>query len=143
LRICGRGPLRADLEDRAAGAGLSGIIEFPGPRDLVEEMAEASIFVLSSRYEGFPVVLVEAMSKGMAVVSFDCFSGAADVVEDHGNGILVPDRDVGALAAGIRQLIEDEELRRRCARAAVATAARYSTEAIGRDWDRLFRALAS
>ena len=62
-------------------------------------MAAASIFVLSSRFEGFPLVLLEAMSKGMAVVAFDCPTGPADIIEDHANGLIVPLKDLDALAA--------------------------------------------
>ena len=60
-------------------------------------MARASIYALSSRFEGFPLVLIEAMSKGMAVVAFDCPTGPADVIDDHRNGLLVPPKDVDAL----------------------------------------------
>ena len=62
-----------------------------GPTDDVPgEMAQASVYVLSSRYEGFPLVLIEAMSKGMACVAFDCPTGPADIIDDHRNGLLVP-----------------------------------------------------
>jgi glycosyltransferase involved in cell wall biosynthesis len=142
LRICGQGHLRDELARQIEEQGLSEMIEMPGPRDLDEEMANASIFVLSSRFEGFPLVLLEAMSKGMAVVSFDCPTGPSDVVDDHRNGILVPPRDVDALAAGIAEMIEDEELRRRCGPAAIETARDYTIEAIGPLWEALFDELA-
>jgi glycosyltransferase involved in cell wall biosynthesis len=142
LRICGRGHLREELERLIADAELGDVIDLAGPRDLEEEMANASIFALSSRYEGFPVVLLEAMSKGMAVVSFDCPTGPADVVDDHRNGILVPLGDVAGLATGIREFIEDEGLRRRCADAAVETASSYTMDAVGREWDELLEELA-
>ena len=70
-------------------------------------MAAASIFVLSSRFEGFPLILLEAMSKGMGVVSFDCPTGPSDIIDDHHNGILVPAEDVDALARGIAEMIAD------------------------------------
>jgi glycosyltransferase involved in cell wall biosynthesis len=142
LRICGRGHLGADLRRDVKERGLSEVIELPGPRDLAEEMAQASIFVLSSRFEGFPLVLLEAMSKGMAVVSFDCPTGPGDAVDDHRNGILVPPQDVEGLAAGITELIEDEDLRRRCAEAAVETARSYSVDAIGPKWEALLDELS-
>ena len=69
------------------------------------------MFVLSSRFEGFPLILLEAMSKGMGVVSFDCPTGPADIVDDHRNGLLVPAEDVEGLARAIREIVEDEELR--------------------------------
>jgi glycosyltransferase involved in cell wall biosynthesis len=134
LRICGEGQLRAELERIVEEAGLGAQVDLPGRCDIAVEMARASVFALSSRFEGFPVVLIEAMSKGMAVASFDCPTGPAEIVEDGRNGMLVPAENVTALAASIRELMEDEDLRRRFAAAAVETAASYTVEAIGGLW---------
>jgi glycosyltransferase involved in cell wall biosynthesis len=141
LRICGAGVRGENLRRLVEEHGLAEAIELPGPCDLEEEMARASIFVLSSRYEGFPLVLLEAMSKGMAVVSFDCPTGPAEVIDDHENGILVPVGDVEGLASGISELMDDEDLRRRCAAAAVETAGSYTMEAVGPQWEALFAEL--
>jgi glycosyltransferase involved in cell wall biosynthesis len=142
LRICGHGPLRADLAEQIAAQGLSHSVELAGAvGNMGEEMANASLYVLSSRWEGFPLVLLEAMSKGLAVVATDCPTGPADIIDDHRNGLLVPPGDIGVLAAAIRELIEDEELRRRCAAGAVETAGQYTMAAIGAQWDALFRDL--
>ncbi len=142
LRICGEGPMRPDLESMIRECGLEDAVHLHEPTaDFGAEIASASIFVLSSRFEGLPLVLLEAMSKGMGIVSFDCPTGPADVIEDHRNGILVPPRDVEALAAGVVELIEDEDLRRRCAAAAVETARDYTPAAIGSRWEALFRDL--
>ena len=97
-------------------------IEGPA-EDIGTDMADASVFVLSSRFEGFPLILLEAMSKGMGIVSFDCPTGPADIVDDHRNGLLVPHEDVEGLSRAIREIVEDEELRRRTAAAAIETAA--------------------
>jgi glycosyltransferase involved in cell wall biosynthesis len=105
-------------------------------------MAEAAVFVLSSRFEGFPLILLEAMSKGMGVVSFDCPTGPADIVDDHRNGLLVPHEDVEGLGRAIREIVEDEELRRRMAGAAVETAQEYTIEAIGPLWEELLAELS-
>ena len=113
-----------------------------GPsEDIPGEMAQASIYSLSSRYEGFPLVLIEAMSKGMAVVAFDCPTGPGDIVADHENGILVPAGDVAGLTAGLMEMVEDEQLRRRCAAAAVETARGYTMSAVGPQWDAMLQAL--
>jgi glycosyltransferase involved in cell wall biosynthesis len=141
LRICGDGRQREILERLVGERELTGIVELPGRRDLAEEIAQASIFVLSSRFEGFPLVLLEAMSRGMAVVSFDCPTGPSDVIDDRRNGILVPAGDVGGLANGIVELIEDEELRRRCSAAAIETARAFTIEAIGARWEGLLAEL--
>ena len=94
-------------------------------------MAQASVYALSSRFEGFPLVLVEAMSKGMACVAFDCPTGPADIIDDHRNGLLVPAKDVEGLTAALMEMVEDEELRRRCGDAAIETAREYTMAAIG------------
>lgn len=142
LRLCGSGAMRRPLRTQIKDLGLDDAVSFEGPADMAEAMAQASIFALSSRFEGFPLILLEAMSKGMAVVSFDCPTGPAEIIDDHRNGILVPPHDVDAFAAGLRELIEDEELRRACAAAAVPTAERYKMAAVGPMWDALLADLA-
>jgi glycosyltransferase involved in cell wall biosynthesis len=137
LRICGGGPGRAALERLVDDLGLTGTVTFTGPVSaLGEAMSEASMFVLSSRFEGFPLVLLEAMSKGLPPVSFDCPTGPGELIDDHRNGILVPAGDVGALARGMIELIEDPVLRRRCGAEATRTAEAYGMDVIGPRWDR-------
>jgi glycosyltransferase involved in cell wall biosynthesis len=80
------------------------------------------------------------MGAGMGVVAFDCPTGPADIIRDRANGILVPPTDVEGLAAGIRAMFEDPDLRRRCA-AAVATAGEYSIASVGPHWEALFERL--
>jgi glycosyltransferase involved in cell wall biosynthesis len=136
LRIHGEGPRKAWLETLIHRFGLEGVATLAGPtEDLGAEMAKASIFALSSRWEGLPLALLEAMAVGMAVVSIDCPTGPADVIDDHRNGLLVRPRTPTALAAGLREMIEDEELRRRCSAAAVETAGKYSMSVIGPRWE--------
>jgi glycosyltransferase involved in cell wall biosynthesis len=142
LRLRGTGRLRERLETLIDDHGLDGVVTLEGPaEDIGADMAKASLFVLSSRFEGFPLILIEAMSKGMGVVSFDCPTGPSDIVEDHRNGLLVPRADVDALAAAMLEMIEDEPLRRRCAAAAVESAQRYTLEAIGPKWLELLQTL--
>lgn len=142
LRICGRGDLRDKLQGMIDERGLSDVVELPGPSSaLGDDMARASTFVLSSRFEGFPLVLLEAMSKALAIVAFDCPTGPRDIVDDHRNGILVPAMDVDRLATGIREMIENPELRRRCGPAAAETAHSYTMDVIGPRWDALLEEL--
>ncbi|MGZ8650334.1 MAG: glycosyltransferase family 4 protein [Solirubrobacteraceae bacterium] len=144
LRLRGRGHLESRFRGLIEQHGLEDSVTIEGPaEDIGSDMAEASVFVLSSRFEGFPLILLEAMSKGMGVVSFDCPTGPADIVDDHRNGLLVPPEDVEGLSRAIREIVEDEELRRRMATAAVATAQEYTIEAIGPQWEALLDELAS
>jgi glycosyltransferase involved in cell wall biosynthesis len=142
LRLCGSGLLQKQLSQQIAESGVAGQISLePAAERLGDEMAKASIFALSSRFEGFPLILLEAMSKGMAVVAFDCPTGPGDIIETLENGILVPAKDVDAFAAGLRTMMGDEELRRRCAAAAPVTAHQYTMEVIGPEWEALFARL--
>jgi glycosyltransferase involved in cell wall biosynthesis len=81
------------------------------------------------------------MSKGLAVVSFACPTGPEDLIEDHANGILVPPLDTSAFAAALRELIEDEPLRRRLGASAAATASAYAIDAVGPRWEALLEAV--
>jgi len=139
VRICGKGEQQAELRELIASHGLQDRIELAGPvGNMAEEMAMASVFVLSSRFEGFPLILIEAMSKGLAVVSFDCPTGPGEIIDDHRNGLLVAPNDIDALAGGLGEMMGDEELRRRCAAAGRETARDYAIDAIGPQWNALF-----
>lgn len=142
LKICGHGEKKQDLVQAIADHGVGDVVELAPPaEDLPGEMERSSIYVLSSRFEGFPLVLLEAMGKGMAVVAFDCPTGPRDIVDDHRNGILVPAQDVEGLTRGIMEMIEDAELRRRCGEAATETAREYTIDAVGPRWERLLEDL--
>ena len=100
LRICGEGNWRERLEAQIAEHGLENL-ELPGScPDMADQMSNASIYALSSRFEGFPLILCEAMSKGMAPVAFDCPTGPAEMIRDGENGLIVPLGDIDAFAAG-------------------------------------------
>jgi glycosyltransferase involved in cell wall biosynthesis len=138
VRIFGDGKKARQLRRMIMERDLYNNVLLMGPTEhLGPELSKASIFALSSRFEGFGMVLLEAMSKGVPVVSFDCPRGPGEIVHDGEDGLLVPDGDVDALAERLIELIDDEPRRRRLGEAAIATAATYDLDRIGREWDRL------
>ncbi|GLY04538.1 glycosyltransferase family 4 protein [Actinoplanes sp. NBRC 101535] len=140
LHIFGYGRKRQRLTTMIAERGLEDVIRLRGvSRDLDAEFATAALFVLSSRHEGLPMVLLEAMSSGLPVVSFDCPTGPAEIVEHGTNGLLVPAEDVDGLAAALSQMIENGQDRERMGRAARVTGTRYEMPVIAEQWERLFR----
>jgi glycosyltransferase involved in cell wall biosynthesis len=135
LRIYGRGLQRPALRQQILDAGLSDDVLLLGPtRDLGEALSQGSVFVLSSRFEGFGIVVVEAMSKGLAVVSFDCPRGPGEIIDDGRDGVLVPAGDVDALSRALLDVVGDEERRRALGAAALQTAHRYDPKTVGADW---------
>lgn len=110
-----------------------------GPvEDVVKAYQESSIFVLSSRFEGFGMVLIEAMACGLPVVSFDCPAGPDEIITDGVDGLLVPFGDVHALAEKLMTLMSDENLRKRLGQQARQTARRYEMTTIADQWTALF-----
>ena len=113
-----------------------------GPVDDVGQVyMDSSIFVLSSRFEGFGLVLVEAMACGLPVVSFDCPAGPDEIITDGYDGLLVPSGDVKVLAQKLMLLMADEELRKRLSQNARQSAQRYEMKLIAGKWVDLFNKL--
>lgn len=120
LTIVGEGALRPDLEALARSEGVEGLVSFPGfTADPGQFYAQADLFVLSSDYEGFGNVIVEALAYGVPVVSTDCPSGPAEILDNGRYGRLVPVGDAEALAAAMEEALasdhDREALRRRAA----------------------------
>jgi glycosyltransferase involved in cell wall biosynthesis len=144
LRIFGWGAKREKLAAQIADLDLTGKIRLEGPtRRLDEELANASGYVLSSRFEGLPMVLLEAVTAGVPAVAFDCPTGPREIIDHGRNGLLVPPRDVEALAEGMLRLIEQPAERRAMGAAARADSGRYSMPAVRDRWEQLFTELAA
>lgn len=144
LRIFGAGPQEDNLRLQIAEAGLQDQVELAGPTsDVGAELAKASIFCLSSRHEGFPMTILEAMGKGLAIVSFNSPHGPKEMLTNEVDGLLVKPRTNANLAAAIVRVIEDEELRHQLAAGALETAATYDVDVIGAQWDALLAELLS
>lgn len=114
---------------------------FAPAKDIMEKYLESSIYVMSSRFEGFGMVLVEAMACGVPCVSFDCDYGPSDIITDNVDGFIVEKENISVLAEKIMVLINDSELRHRFGKNAKTNVERYKTEAIAKKWDLLFRIL--
>jgi glycosyltransferase involved in cell wall biosynthesis len=106
-------------------------------------MAETAVFALSSRYEGLPMVLLEAMDKQMAVIAFDCPTGPRELITDGVDGLLVAPEDVEALAGALRAIVGDVSLRARLGAGAALAAAHYDLTDIGWRWTQLLGRLSS
>nr|WP_274709286.1 glycosyltransferase [Nitratireductor luteus] len=135
LTIFGEGPERESLERRARDLGLCGRVSMPGVTPSPAGwISMGDIFVLSSRFEGFPNVLLEALAGGMPTIAFDCPWGPSDILKNEA-GMLVPRGDIAQLGNAIRWLVADAALRRKLAIAGPAVAARYSTANVLAQWD--------
>jgi glycosyltransferase involved in cell wall biosynthesis len=139
LIIHGDGPERPALEQQIRELGLGDAVELPGwTDDPAQALANAQVFVLSSRYEGFPNALLEAMAMGLAPISFDCESGPREIIRHNVDGLLVPPQDVDALAAAIERLISNEAQRVEMASRAREVSDRFSESKFFAAWDRVF-----
>ena len=144
LDILGEGYERQSLKEQIARLSLEDSVFLRGTQtNLPDWLSQSSIFVMTSYYEGLPLVLLEAINYGLPVVSYDVPCGPKDVITDGQNGFIVPRCDEKELACRICQLIEDKDLRKRMGAAAFERAKDFSTEKIIQMWMSLFKELTS
>ncbi|HYZ48169.1 MAG TPA: glycosyltransferase family 4 protein, partial [Sphingomonas sp.] len=137
LVIWGEGPDRAALAAQIQSLGLDGRVEMPGlSRDPGGWVEGTGLFVLSSRYEGFPNALGEAMQAGLPVIAFDCDFGPAGMLSHEVDGLLVPAENIEALAAALERLMLDPALRSRLGMAARGSSARFDPLRIIEQWSK-------
>ena len=142
LDIYGEGNERRDLVSLIDSLNLSDSVHLAGNQSNIKDhLPDYSLFALSSRYEGFGLVLIEAMSGGLPVISYACPCGPKDIIRDGIDGFLVPPGDETMLAERICQLIEDERLRRKMGAAAQERAKEFSLEKVIPMWTSLFEEL--
>ena len=111
--------------------------------DIKAEYLNSSLFVFSSRFEGFGMVLIEAMACGLPVVSFDCPCGPKDIVRHNEDGLLVPSGNIDALAEAMHQMMLDDSLRQQMAKVAVKNVQRYKLNEVCQHWQKIFEHIAS
>jgi glycosyltransferase involved in cell wall biosynthesis len=142
LHIYGKGPEEGRLRALIAKLGVEENVRLMGfAHDFQSALSEGSIYAMAPIYEGFGLVFVEAMSRGLPVVTYDCPRGPGEIVEDGVNGRLIPDGDSAALTAAIVELIEDQHLRQRMGARALADVGKWQADSIARRWDELFAQL--
>ena len=126
----------------ADNLGLSSVVRCnPAIRDIHKEYIRSSIFVLSSRYEGLPLVLIEAMGAGLPVVAFSCPCGPKDLIVEGHNGLLVENGNVQQLAAQLLYLINHECDRKSMGEKAVESVNCYTKDIVMKRWVELFNGL--
>lgn len=139
LDIFGQGEWKEMLQRTIEERGLQATMHInPPTKNIASEYARSSLLVMSSNYEGFPMVMIEAMACGLPVVSFDYKCGPKDIIKDGENGLLVTNDDIQGLANAMMRVMEDDELRRKLSLNACKVVATYSEQAVMGQWIKLF-----
>jgi glycosyltransferase involved in cell wall biosynthesis len=141
LRIVGSGEDETLLRKKIYALGIGDSVQLiPRTPNIGEHYLEASIFCLSSRFEGFPMVLLEAQSFGLPLLSYNCKTGPAEIINDS-NGILVEDGNQLSLAEALLKLIDDKDLRIAMGRKSLSNSLKYDINVIVKQWTALFNTM--
>jgi glycosyltransferase involved in cell wall biosynthesis len=139
LKIYGAGELEAPLKAQCTELGLDDSVEWAGQTsDVPGALRGASVFIQSSRGEGFPLALLEAMACGLPCAAFDCAPGVHEIIEDGVDGLLARPGNTSELARQVVRLMADAELRDGMGELARANVQRYTPESITQRWEDLF-----
>lgn len=142
LKIVGDGEDKDKLVEQAKTLNLLTSIEFyPAQKDLSVYYMNSSIYVMTSRYEGLPMVLLEAISYGLPIISYDCLTGPQEIINDRVNGYLIPFGQKELFASKLLQLMERDDERKSMQKEAVSFSRRYSIDETCRRWQDLFSKL--
>ena len=133
------GNQRQNLQKQIDELNLNDRVKIPGcAGNMSDWYCRSDIFVLSSRYEGFPNVLLEAMANGCSCISFDCDTGPSEIIINEQNGLLIPPEDIDALTEAMERLVKDEELRAHIAANAIKVRENFSEHRIMDMWVQFF-----
>lgn len=144
LDIFGQGEWQEWLQLLIDEKHLSDTLHINKPTNRIyEEYAKSSIIVMTSNYEGFGMVLVEAMACGVPAIAFDCQCGPKDIIRHGENGLLVRNGDIEGLAAAMMKLMDDEAYRQRLSDKAKGVISTYAEETVMKQWMTLFTTLVN
>lgn len=142
LDIFGQGEWKEMLEKKIDGLGMGSSVKInPPTKGIFKEYASSAFIVMSSHYEGLPMVLLEAMSCGLPGVCFDFKCGPKDIIRDGENGVLVSEGDVPGLAKAMERLMLDESLRTRMSGEALGIREPYSEKRVMEQWENCFKSI--
>lgn len=139
LDIYGESDVNLSYQQMAKELNIESNVHFHEPvKDIIEKYQNASLCLMTSRFEGFGMVLLEAMTCGLPCVAFDCPCGPRSLVFHNENGFLIENHDIGAFAESVIQFINDDDLRKRLGKNAVLSVQKYNLEEIMGQWNKLF-----
>lgn len=143
LDIYGKGPLQGSLEALARELGIESSVRFNPPvGNFREELEKSSIYLMTSRYEGFPMTLIEAASEGVPAIAFSCPTGPAEAIVNGETGFVLPEGDIDAMAARLHLLMKDGSLRERMGKNARENCKIFSIDKIMGKWMTMFKELS-
>lgn len=139
LDIFGQGEWKDMLQGMIDERGLQDVVKLNGPtKNIGKEYAKSSMIVMSSHYEGFPMVMIEAMACGLPAVCFDFKCGPRDIIVEGENGLVVPDGDIEGLAEAMVRLMRNDELRKKMGENAKKVVETFSEEKVMNKWIELY-----
>ena len=139
LDIFGQGEWQGMLQGMIDERGLQETVKLNEPtKNIGQEYSESSMIVMSSHYEGFPMVMIEAMACGLPAVSFDFKCGPRDIIKEGENGLVVTDGDIDGLAKAMMTLMRDDDLRRKMGENAKRVVETFSEAKVMDKWVRLY-----
>ena len=142
LDIFGQGEWRDMLQQMIEEKKIANTTHINSPTSQIgKEYAKSSMLVMSSHYEGFPMVMIEAMACGLPVVTFDYKCGPRDIIDHESNGLLVKDGDIAGLAEALMRLMDDKDLRQKMGENAKLVVERYAEDRVMGEWQKLYKKL--